>query len=233
MSIDYALVDAAELVRITCSYFDTLANSRKISFSVETPQSLFVQIEPEKFQRIYFNLLSNAFKFTPESGSISCIFKEVVVDEDGINNSVYKKSETIESDRQIQSASSKIKSSHCELIVQDSGEGVAPNLRDIIFERFQQGEGDSSHSIGGSGLGLAIVKEFVELHKGAIAVGEAPEGGASFTVKLPLVAPLGESANLVETPIYRVLESRKLEEWQLVEANNATSLQCKIQNSKS
>ena len=233
MTLDYALVDVAELVRITCAHFDTLAALRKISFSVETPPSLFAQIDPEKFQGICFNLLSNAFKFTPEGGSISCILKEVGVEQDGIKNTVYNKSKTIEPDWQIQSASSKIKSSHCELIVQDSGEGVAPNLRNIIFERYQQGEVNSSHSIGGSGLGLAIVKEFVELHKGAIAVGEAPEGGASFTVKLPLVAPLGESANLVEMPIYRVLESRKLEEWQIVEANSATSLQSKIQNPKS
>jgi signal transduction histidine kinase len=76
------------------------------------------------------------------------------------------------------------------ITVQDSGPGVRPELRHTIFERFRQGEYDLTRRFGGTGLGLAIVKEFVELHRGTITVGDAPEGGALFTVELPLETPL-------------------------------------------
>ena len=67
------------------------------------------------------------------------------------------------------------------LQVADNGPGVAPAQRDVIFERYRRGARSA-----GTGLGLAIVGEIVKLHGGAIAVGEAPEGGALFTVELPL-----------------------------------------------
>src|SRR5213079_303854 len=75
------------------------------------------------------------------------------------------------------------------LMVQDSGPGVRPELRQAIFERFRQGEDGLTRRFGGTGLGLAIVKEFVELHGGTVTVGDAAEGGACFTVELPLEAP--------------------------------------------
>jgi PAS domain S-box-containing protein len=66
------------------------------------------------------------------------------------------------------------------LEVADSGTGVPPEQREILFERFR-----TADPSGGAGLGLAIVKEFVALHGGTVTVGEAPEGGALFTVELP------------------------------------------------
>jgi PAS domain S-box-containing protein len=66
------------------------------------------------------------------------------------------------------------------LDVADSGVGVAPEQREVLFERFR-----TAGKSGGAGLGLAIVKEFVSLHGGAVEVGEAPEGGALFTVRMP------------------------------------------------
>jgi signal transduction histidine kinase len=75
--------------------------------------------------------------------------------------------------------------------VADNGPGVKPELRQAIFERFHQGDGDSRRRFGGTGLGLAIAQEFVALHGGTITVGEAPEGGALFSVELPLRVPAG------------------------------------------
>jgi signal transduction histidine kinase len=67
------------------------------------------------------------------------------------------------------------------LQVADDGSGVALDQRETIFERYRRGTPSA-----GTGLGLAIVGEIVSLHGGAIAVGDAPEGGALFTVELPL-----------------------------------------------
>jgi signal transduction histidine kinase len=70
------------------------------------------------------------------------------------------------------------------LEIGDDGPGVAPEQRATIFERYRRGARSA-----GTGLGLAIVSEIVGLHGGTVAVGDAPEGGALFTVELPLRTP--------------------------------------------
>jgi PAS domain S-box-containing protein/diguanylate cyclase (GGDEF)-like protein len=72
--------------------------------------------------------------------------------------------------------------------VADDGPGVAAGLRKQIFERYEQGAPNGRRA-GGSGLGLAIVRDLVALHKGTVALSDAPEGGALFVVDMPLVAP--------------------------------------------
>src|SRR5262245_38028621 len=84
------------------------------------------------------------------------------------------------------------------LQVQDKGPGIPMEMRDRIFERFIQVEGEVTRKHGGTGLGLAIVKEFVELHHGSIHETTPVGGGALFRVTLPLLAPadlpVGETA---------------------------------------
>ncbi len=80
--------------------------------------------------------------------------------------------------------------------VRDSGPGVSPALRERIFERFVQAQEIQTRHFGGTGLGLALVKDFVELHGGTVAVGDAPGGGAEFTLELPLGAPARTDADL-------------------------------------
>lgn len=79
----------------------------------------------------------------------------------------------------------------CLLEVQDSGPGVPVELRQLIFERFRQGQAGTTRNFGGTGLGLAISKEFVELLHGTITVTAAPGGGCLFQVELPLAPPPG------------------------------------------
>ena len=73
------------------------------------------------------------------------------------------------------------------IAVDDSGPGVPAELRQAIFERFRQVDGGINRRVAGTGLGLAIAKEFVEMHKGAIAVSESALGGARFTITIPHV----------------------------------------------
>jgi len=72
MSVEYAEVDLARLVRLTTAHFNLLAQERQLSFIVEAPQSLPAQIDAEKVQRVLLNLLSNAFKFVPDGGRVRC-----------------------------------------------------------------------------------------------------------------------------------------------------------------
>jgi len=75
------------------------------------------------------------------------------------------------------------------LQVQDKGPGIPMEMRERIFERFMQVEGEVTRKHGGTGLGLAIVKEFVELHHGSIHETTPVGGGALFLVTVPLKAP--------------------------------------------
>ena len=68
--------------------------------------------------------------------------------------------------------------------VDDDGEGIAPALRERVFERFVQGA-DAARRGGGVGVGLAVVRGFVELHGGRVGVANAPRGGARFWFEIP------------------------------------------------
>ena len=76
------------------------------------------------------------------------------------------------------------------IFVSDSGPGVPEHQRELVFERFRQGEGGATRRRGGTGLGLAIVRETAALHGGSAAVTRDPElGGARFVVRLQATAP--------------------------------------------
>ncbi|MDX6007635.1 ATP-binding protein [Cupriavidus necator] len=160
ISLDYARIDVAHTVRAVAAHFDTLAPQRSYSYVVALPEACEAEVDPQKFERIVLNLLSNAFKFTPPGGRIRC----------GLEPSG---------------------NSRFLVTVQDSGPGVAPEMRTVLFEPFCQGRAGMAGEFGGTGLGLAIVKEFVDLHGGTVSMSEAPGGGALFQVELPLLAPKG------------------------------------------
>jgi CheY-like chemotaxis protein len=77
--------------------------------------------------------------------------------------------------------------SHVEVVVNDTGQGIAPDVLPFIFDRFRQGDSSSTRAHTGLGLGLALVRHLVELHGGSVVAESAGEGkGATFIVTLPL-----------------------------------------------
>jgi len=85
-----------------------------------------------------------------------------------------------------------------EVIVSDNGKGIEAQFLPHLFERFRQGDASSRRAHGGLGLGLAIVKQLVELHGGT--VGGTSEGagrGAVFTIRLPVLAMLGQARDAI------------------------------------
>ncbi|TAL46772.1 MAG: response regulator, partial [Methylovulum sp.] len=71
MVVDYARVELTGLVRAMASQFDSLAREKNIAYRIDAPSPLAAEVDGEKLQRILLNLLSNAFKFTPEGGCIA------------------------------------------------------------------------------------------------------------------------------------------------------------------
>ena len=79
-------------------------------------------------------------------------------------------------------------SSHVEISVHDSGQGISADFLPYVFERFRQADMKTTRAHGGLGLGLAIVRQLVELHGGTVKVTSDGEGkGATFVVKLPVL----------------------------------------------
>lgn len=93
-------------------------------------------------------------------------------------------------------------SSHVEISVHDSGQGISADFLPYVFERFRQADMKTTRAHGGLGLGLAIVRQLVELHGGTVKVMSDGEGqGAVFVVKLPVLpvyanSPARGQANL-------------------------------------
>jgi PAS domain S-box-containing protein len=83
--------------------------------------------------------------------------------------------------------------SHLEIVVSDTGQGIAADFLPHVFDRFRQADQKTSRQHGGMGLGLAIVRHLVEMHGGTVRATSDGEGhGSTFTVMLPI------------SPVYRV-----------------------------
>lgn len=79
--------------------------------------------------------------------------------------------------------------SDIKIVVVDNGQGISAEFLPYVFDRFRQADGSTTRSISGLGLGLTIVRQLVELQGGTVQAESSGEGqGATFTVKLPLMA---------------------------------------------
>lgn len=96
-------------------------------------------------------------------------------------------------------------SSHLQITVADSGEGIDPQFLPHVFEPFRQAELPQTRVHGGLGLGLSIVRYIVEAHGGTIAAESAGRGkGATFTITLPVAATAAPPTETAPTPRFDV-----------------------------
>jgi signal transduction histidine kinase/DNA-binding response OmpR family regulator len=151
--------DIVQFIEEAAGSFTDIAEKKQIKFSYSaTLKSLYARFDHDKLERIIFNLLSNAFKFTGEKGQV-----------------------TVEVDTTTSEAGTAL-----DIKIKDTGIGIPEDRHDKIFERFFQHEVPGTLVNQGSGIGLAITREFISLMDGLIVV-ESEEGvGSVFTVILPV-----------------------------------------------
>ncbi len=156
--------DIISIIREVTESFSDLAEKKKIDLKTESGiDALNMIFDQDKLEKILYNLLSNAFKFTHEHGSITI------------------KTNLIESKKE--------DTTHrwFEITVSDTGIGIPADKHEKIFERFFQNIIPGSSVINrGSGVGLALTKEFVKLHGGDISLSSQADKGSSFAVLLPV-----------------------------------------------
>ena len=163
--------------------FTDIAEEKEIDFVFDTTvDSMFTSFDHDKIERILFNLISNAFKFTPAGGKVSVLLN---VDK---------------------AASS---DASLEIKVIDTGIGIPHEKHNKIFERFFQHDIPASMINQGSGIGLAITREFVKMHGGEIRVESEPDHGSCFIINLPLTIYVAPEVDL---PVDNEVDSENLDD---------------------
>lgn len=150
-------VEIVSFINNISTYFADVALEKHINLTVSpNVNELYVFIDAEKIDIVIYNLLANAFKFSPTGRNIRV----------AINQSLEKKSATIE--------------------ISDEGNGVPEKTLKDIFELYFEGDHPTGKNMKGSGIGLALSKELVELHHGKIWANNNQQHGLTVTVELLL-----------------------------------------------
>ncbi len=152
--------DIVSFLKDIFNYFESSAEIKNINLNFYAQhEQMNVFIDAIKFEKVVFNLLSNAFKFTPDNGEItlSVIYSDCVKD-----------------------------NSKCiEISVKDTGIGIPENELELVFEQFHNFDQNGYSSIASTGIGLAFSKRIVTLHHGNISVKSEVNKGSTFTIQLP------------------------------------------------
>ncbi|MEW6402774.1 MAG: GAF domain-containing sensor histidine kinase [Chloroflexota bacterium] len=186
-------VEIGQLTREVCNSLGKALKERHQTITVEFPVLPRVKSDPNLLRKLFHHLISNAIKFTPNNGKIritACALPPSAEFTDG----------------------------GLEIIVIDTGVGVDPNFRDVIFTKFYQPGELGKHSTSktrfkgsGAGLGLALSKGIVEAHGGRIWV-ESPGyddihfPGSQFHVILPLTRGTDSESSKMCMPVKFTLE---------------------------
>jgi signal transduction histidine kinase/DNA-binding response OmpR family regulator len=157
MKIEIRQNNVSKYLNILVGSFASLAESKGIKFQiVQNKQDVEGYIDEDKIEKIITNLLSNAFKFTPEGGEVKV---EIHFSDD-------------------------LKS--LRITTTDTGIGISEEKLSKIFDRFYQVDASANRNYEGTGIGLALVKELVGVLKGNITVESQKSRGTTFTLTCPI-----------------------------------------------
>jgi signal transduction histidine kinase/ligand-binding sensor domain-containing protein/DNA-binding response OmpR family regulator len=158
--------DIIDFIRKTSETFQNYAQKRNIDFAFESGvPELFTYFDTDKLDKILFNLISNAFKYTENFGKISvCIDKKEGRDLPftGLDHK------------------------YLEIKISDTGIGIPQEAIGKLFKPFQQIDKNKPIGSMATGIGLSLTKELILLHKGFITVNSEVGMGSIFAVYLPV-----------------------------------------------
>ncbi|WP_116947593.1 sensor histidine kinase [Jiangella endophytica] len=152
--------EVAELTRQVVAAHQPSASASSVELVVAAPSAVVADVDPVRLRQALGNLVANAVQY---SGTGSTVLVRVSHD---------------------------IVSDEVVLAVRDDGPGIAPEHLEHLFDRFYRTDTSRTRATGGSGLGLAITKHLVEAHDGTVTVSSMVGAGSTFTVRLPVRAPV-------------------------------------------
>ena len=150
--------DIISYVHSVCNSFLLMADKKHIQFSFFSGIDTFsMAFDADKVGKIVMNLLSNAFKFTPEGGRVTVMIEHVAGTPDIL-----------------------------EIKIADTGIGISDVDKEHIFERFYQAGHKGVEETTGNGIGLSLVRDFVTLHEGEVKVFDNIGTGSVFVIQFPV-----------------------------------------------
>jgi signal transduction histidine kinase/ligand-binding sensor domain-containing protein/DNA-binding response OmpR family regulator len=182
-------VDVNLLVADLTSDFGDYARTRNITLRVfcdpELPDSLY--IDKQIMEKVVMNLLNNAFKYTPDGGTVSIetysVYSKFVPQ--------YEYGYNVSTDRTF--------NGEFLLVVRDTGVGISGDSIGDVFERFYTVNTTNLHQHLGTGIGLALVKSLMLLHKGTISIFSERGKGTDIAVYFPADASVYDKSEFAET----------------------------------
>ncbi len=165
------LVDFADRLQ---QNFAAVAREKGLGFVIDIAADApkVINTDRQRLEQIIRNLIANAIKFTAQ-GTVNVAMRS-------LNNEDRAAAPTLAVGEGV------------AIAVTDTGIGIPVEKQKIVFEAFQQADGSTSRNYGGTGLGLSISRELAGLLGGEIGLTSSPEQGATFSLYLPLTAPLPE-----------------------------------------
>ncbi len=158
MRVEPRCVSLQDLVQQAVAMLRPTADEKRIGLEIGLDRRLpLAHADPDRVLEVLINLLDNAIKFTPPDGSV--LVKACMVEADP--GFVY-------------------------ISVTDSGRGIGPEAKSLIFDRLYQDADSVDNNRSGLGLGLFICREIVRLHEGRIWVSSELGQGSTFTFTLPI-----------------------------------------------
>ncbi|MFY9558742.1 MAG: hybrid sensor histidine kinase/response regulator [Terriglobales bacterium] len=158
MRVEPRCVSIGELMQQAIAMMQPTAHEKRIGLEMGLDHRIpLVYADPDRILEVLINLLDNGIKFTPAEGAV--IVKACMTEADP--DSVY-------------------------VSVSDTGRGISPEAKSLIFERLYQDPDSIDNSRAGLGLGLFICRELIRLHEGRIWVASEPGQGSTFTFTLPI-----------------------------------------------
>ncbi len=160
LALERNLIDLPALVQHVLERYGPQAAARQIVIAFNCPENIpTLSLDTFRVEQILGNLLSNGLRYTPQGGSI---------------------------DVDIQSKTRKDGARIVQLNLHDTGPGIPEESLPHVFERFYRADRSRSRAEGGTGLGLAIARQLAEAHGGSLSAKNHPQGGAVFTLTLPV-----------------------------------------------
>ena len=194
LRLTFDILGINDLLRQACDTCRPLIHEKGIHLHCDLVESAGEVVgDPGRLQQVFWNLLNNAAKFTPEGGHIYVSAEHVGSVVSGPLSAVRGQSPEHSTTDNGQRTTDQ---SMVRVTVRDTGIGIAPEILPRIFDAFEQGEVRITRQFGGMGLGLAICKALVEQHRGSISANTAGrDRGSTFVVELPALTREQAAAN--------------------------------------
>ena len=182
------------LKALTLSFTSYSERKNIILNFISDSNEIMAYIDKDKMEKIFTNVMSNAFKFTPAEGKIEVTMTRSLPSSSSHSHSVptlsgseskeeaRKLSKGLLSEKQVQLDGG----GFVEIAIRDTGIGISRDKLSKIFDRFYQVDSSHTREHEGTGIGLSLTKELVELHKGNIEVQSEEGRGTVVTIKIPL-----------------------------------------------